>query len=143
MKSNADNEKTSNPKIYRTEREENLCVQFMMNDAADIQKHTASFKEAYQTAAFEEDLNEKIKLLKNVVNLYEKGKNWFYRTKGGMIYFQDFYEHMHNSRNEDFSYLPDESRSEIQQIIRELEGDSIINRTKKGNSYLLTINQHQ
>lgn len=171
--------KSSSSKHQRTDREEELCVQFMMNHEDEIQKHTASFEEAYRIAYSEKNLNTKIELLQKVIDLYEKEKKWFYKTKGGMIYFEDYYEHMYNSRNEYFSYidsvndyleynthkrdyvipeiinlitsqdgiiqkdiyeyLPDESKSEIQKIIRELEDDKIIKRAKKGNSYFLTL----
>lgn len=171
--------KSSNPKKHRTEREEELCIQFMLGHEKDIQKHTASFEETNRLAYSEKDLNKKIELLQNVIDLYEKEKNWFYRTKGGRIFFQDHYEHMHNSSSEDFSYidsvkdylefnthkrdfvipeiihlitsqggimqnniykyLPDESKSDIQKIIRELESDNVISRTKRGNTYFLTL----
>ncbi len=172
-------EQAESPKVHRSEREENLSVQFMMNHSNEIQKHTDSFEECNRLAYAEKDLNKKIQLLQETINLYEKEKKWFYRTKGGMIYFQDFYEHMHNSRNNDFSYidsvknyleecikkrdyiipeilnlitssngilqkdiykhLPDMSKSEIQQTIRELETENLITRTKKSNSYFLTM----
>ncbi|MCI9542051.1 MAG: DUF3021 domain-containing protein [Lachnospiraceae bacterium] len=171
--------KNANTKSCRTEQEE-LSFQFMMNHENDIQKHTISFEKAYHQAYSEKDLNKKIILLQNVIDLYEKEKKWFYKTKGGTIYFQDNYEHLHNSNNEDFSYIdsvkddleynihirdyiipeitqlitsmngimqkdiyshfPDEPKSNIQKIIRELESDNIILRTKKSNSYFLTLN---
>lgn len=98
-------EKSQNSKFHRTEHEENLVVQFMINHDAEIQIHTDSFEDCNRLACAENDLNKKIKLLQKTITLYEKEKKWFYRTKGGMIYFQDFYEHMHNSSNEDFSYI--------------------------------------
>ena len=129
----------------------------------------------------EDDLLKKIELLKKTIMRFEKAKKWFYRTKGGTIYFQDMYEHMHNSRNEDFSYIDlikedlDECtdqrdcvvaeildlissssngilqrdiyniipKEEIQGLIRELEHKGVIEKTKSGNSYLLTIKQPQ
>lgn len=39
-----------------------------------------------------------------------------------------------------YSHFPDEPKSNIQKIIRELESDNIILRTKKSNSYFLTLN---
>ena len=174
---------SSNPKFHRTEEEEELCMQFIMNYGNDIHKHTISFEDAYRQAYSEKDLDKKILLLQNVIDLFEKEKKWFYKTKGGTIYFQDFYEHMHNSRDADFSYIdsvrdyleynihkqdciipeithliasmggimqkdiyshfPDEPKSDIQKIIRELGNNNIILRTKKGNSYFLTLNHSQ
>ena len=172
-------EQSSNPKFYRIEREKDLCTQFMMNHGNEIQKHTDSFENHYRLAYAENDLNKKIELLQKTIDLYEKEKKWFYRTKGGTIYFQDYYEHMSNSKNNDFSYidsvkeylencinkrdyvipeiinlisssngilqkdiykhLPDISKSDIQKTIRELENVNLITRTKKSNSYFLTL----
>lgn len=171
---------STNIKFHRTSQEEELSFRFMMNHGNDIEKHTRTFENAYRQANSENNLDKKIALLQNVIDLYEKEKKWFYRTKGGTIYFQDYYEHLHNSTNEDFSYIdsvkdsleyivhkrdciipeilqlatsangimqkdiytyyPDESKADIQKIIRELENDNLINRTKKGNTYLLTLN---
>lgn len=97
--------RTSNIKFDRTERDENLCVQFMTNHGNEIQKHTDSFENMCRLAYSEKDLNKKIELLQKTITIYEKEKNWFYKTKGGRIYFQDFYEHFHNSQNSDFSYI--------------------------------------
>ncbi len=171
---------STNIKFHRTSQEEELSFRFMMNHGNDIEKHTRTFENAYRQANSENNLDKKIALLQNVIDLYEKEKKWFYRTKGETIYFQDYYEHLHNSTNEDFSYIdsvkdsleyivhkrdciipeilqlatsangimqkdiytyfPDESKADIQKIIRELENDNLINRTKKGNTYLLTLN---
>lgn len=170
---------STNIKFTRTEHEENLCVQFMMNHGEEIEKHTKSFEDMNRLAYAEQDLNKQIELLQNTITLYEKERKWFYRTKGGTIYFQDYYEHQHNSKNVDFSYIdsvkdlldynlykrddvipeimqvitssgelmqrdiykyiPDISKSIIQQTIRELEKDNLIIRTKRGNSYLLSL----
>ncbi len=170
---------SQNPKFNRTEREEDLCVQFMMNHDNEIEKHTHSFEDHYRLAHTECNLDKKIELLQETIALYEKEKKWFYRTKGGTIYFQDFYEHLHSSKTDNFSYidsveeylkecikkrdyiipkifdlvtssngilqkdiynhLPDIPKADIQKTIRELENTNLITRTKKGNSYFLTL----
>lgn len=94
-----------NPKFHRTEREEELSFQFEMKHGNEIQKRTDSFEELNRLAYKESDLNKKIDLLQKTIVAYEKAKVWFYRTKGGTIYFQDYYEYMHNSQNEYFSYI--------------------------------------
>ncbi len=170
---------SSNIIFHRTEYEENLAIQFMVNHGSEIQKHTQSFENLNRLAYAECDLNKKIELLQEVIVLFEKEKKWFYRTKGGSIYFQDYYEHQHNSRNNDFSYiysvksyledciqkrdyiipelirlitssngilqkdvykyLPNISKTDIQRIIHELVDNNVITRTKKGNSYSLSL----
>jgi hypothetical protein len=56
-------------------------------------------------ACQENQIDKKIELLQQTIELYEKAKNWFYRTKGGEIYFQDFFEYLHNSQNDCYSYI--------------------------------------
>jgi hypothetical protein len=170
---------STNPKFHRTGQEDDLCIRFMMNHEHEIQTHTDNFEDCYRSAFNEKDLDKKIILLEKTISEYEKSQKWFYRTKGGAIYFQDYYEHMHNSNNNDFSYidgvqeylddciekrdyiipqilyilssngeimqkdiykhLPKTPKSEIQQIIRELEKNDKISREKNGNSYLLKL----
>lgn len=168
-----------NSTLNRTEHDDELGFQFMMSHGYDIEKHTSSFENMKRLAYEEQDLNKRIVLLEKTISLYEKEKAWFYRTKGGRIHFEDFYEHLHNSNNQDFSwidsvkdsldyslyirdevipeimqvitasdelmqkdiyaYIPDIPKSVIQQTLRELESDNLIVRTKKGNSYLLSL----
>ncbi len=95
----------SNVTQNRTERENELSFQFMMNHGIEIQKHTNNFENCCRLAYKENDLSKKIELLKQTITKFEQSKKWFYRTKGGNIYFQDYYEHQHNSNNPDFSYI--------------------------------------
>ena len=114
---------SNNIKFARTEREEELSFQFMMNHGDEIEKHVNSFEECYRLAYKEDDLDKKIELLQKTITNFEKAKVWFYRTKGGTIYFQDMYEHMHNSRDDDYSYI-----SQVEEYLEECieERDYII-----------------
>jgi hypothetical protein len=76
-----------------------------MKHGSEIAKHENSFEECYNLAISEKDLNKKIELLEKTIIEFEKAKTWFYRTKGGTIYFQDMYEHLHSSNNDDWSYI--------------------------------------
>lgn len=98
-------QQSKNPKFHRTEREEELSFQFMMNHGEQIEKRTASFEDCNRLAYKENDINKKIELLQKTILLYEEAKKWFYKTKGGTIYFQDYYEYQHNSQNDCFSYI--------------------------------------
>lgn len=108
---------SKNIKFQRTEKEEELSFQFEMNHGDDITKRIDSFEECYRLACEEDDLNKKIELLQKTIIQFEKAKTWFYRTKGGTIYFQDMYEHLHNSRNDDFSYI-DRVKEDLEECIR-------------------------
>lgn len=172
---------SSNIKFKRTKKEEELSFQFMMNHGAELESKVEKFENCYQQALTVTSLEQKIALYEQTIKLFKKAQNYAYKSKGGTIYFQDLYEHMHNSHNPDFSYLdllqnelnsliekrdhiiphikelisshkgilqkdlyqyiPDLSKSEIQKIIRELENQNKIKRTKKDGSYSLELLQ--
>lgn len=108
---------SKNVKFHRTEKEEDLFVQFMMNHGDEIDKRVDSFEKCNRLAFKEEDLDKKIELLQKTIIQFEKARTWFYRTKGGTIYFQDMYEHMHNSRDDDFSYIS-QVKDHLEECIR-------------------------
>lgn len=109
---------SKNIKFHRTSKEEELSFQFEMNHGDGIDKHVSSFEECYELACEEDDLSKKIELLEKTIIQFEKARTWFYRTKGGTIYFQDMYEHLHNSRNDDFSYI-DQVKEDLDEYIEE------------------------
>lgn len=96
---------SANIKFHRTEKEEDMSLRFMMSEHKELDNIINEFEYFYRQSAETNSIEEKIKLLYKAVASFEKAKKFAYKTKGGMIYFQDMYEHMHNSRNEDFSYL--------------------------------------
>ena len=93
-------------------------VHHKLNHGDEISKHIDSFEKCYRLAFADKNLNKKIELLQETIIKFEKAKKWFYRTKGGTIYFQDMYEHLHNSRNEDFSYI-DQVEKYLEECIKE------------------------
>lgn len=96
----------SNPKFHRTEREENLSFNFMMKYGSHVDTLTEKFETAYRNAYKTNDLDEKISLLSESIKAFEKAKKFCYsKGKGGTVYFQDMWEHLHNSQNKCFSYL--------------------------------------
>lgn len=107
-----------NIKFHRTAKEEDLSFNFEMNHGHEIGKHIRTFEDCYRKAFSEKDINKKIVLLEQTIYNFEKAKKWFYQTKGGMIYFQDMYEHLHNSRNDDYSYI-DQVEDELDASIDE------------------------
>lgn len=112
-----ENEKQStNIKFHRTEKEEEMSLQFMMSEHKELDKIINEFENFYRQSAKTDSIDEKIELLEKAVASFEKAKKSAYKTKAGKIYFQDMYEHMHNSRDEDFSYL-DLIESELDALI--------------------------
>lgn len=102
-------QKSSNPKFHRTTAEEELRFQFFYHHGAESQKRCDAFHDfAYQ--AYKTDvIEEKIILLQKCIEAYESAKEWHYKkSKGAKLWFQDEWEHCHNSQNECFSWIDDE-----------------------------------
>ncbi|MFV0519944.1 MAG: hypothetical protein ACK5LY_06670 [Lachnospirales bacterium] len=101
-------EKTSNnPKFHRSKQDDELSFKFSYES-----KHVEKVNE------FESAVSELNKIIQNtrnpklimetcdqLITLFEHAKKYCYKTKGGMIYFQDMWEYNHNSQNECFSYI--------------------------------------
>lgn len=169
-----------NPAFHRTEREEDLAVNFMLNEKnfEEAKKRISKFESLEQQALNENHFEKKIELFNQSLDAYEKAKNFCYRTKGGMIWFQDMYEYLHNSKNSCFSYadtireqieyhteihlletqihtviednkeylqkdlyklFPNSSKGDVQRAVKNLVEQNIIEKTKQGSTYLLTI----
>lgn len=113
-------EKTSNnPKFHRTEREDELAFDFMMKHTDELSAYIDQSEELYRKAYAVDDLSYRIELLKQSLIAFEKAKKFAYsKGKGGIIYFQDMYEHMHNSQSDCFSYA-DTIQASLDFAIRE------------------------
>lgn len=99
-------EKSPNPKFHRTKHEEELTFQFFEKYGVQVSKLEAKFEDAYRSAYSRTDIDEKIECLENAIRLYEKAKAFCYsKGKGGALYFDDMWEHLHNSRCQDYSYI--------------------------------------
>ena len=99
-------ERTSpNPKFHRTLREDNLSFNFEEKWGARVEELENAFEDMYSKALKTKDWSESIKLLKEALLFFERAKKFCYsKGKGGQIYFQDMWEHLHNSNTDCFSY---------------------------------------
>lgn len=93
-----------NPKFHRTELEKELSFQFYSKNM-----HTV---EEYEERMYSNSLriknatiDEQLKMDSSAIKAYNELKKYCYKTKGGTIYFQDMWEHCHNSNNPDFDYM--------------------------------------
>ena len=102
-----ENEQSSlNPKFHRTEREEDLSFNFSSKYSDEIQKLENSIYLQVSKIHNIGNIDDKITQCRLAINVFEKAKNFCYnKGKGGTIYFQDMWEHLHNSKNPDFSYI--------------------------------------
>ena len=91
-----------NPKFHRTEKENQLSSEFYRRNYKEIKRREDMMTNAY--AASGDGIDDKIKNLRNAYDIYLDFKNWCYTSEGGRLYFDDMWEHLHNSRNPDWSY---------------------------------------
>lgn len=87
-------------------KDDELEFRFMQRHGAESQKRCDKFTDLNDQAFSEIDLNKKIELLRQAVDAFESAKQWHYNySKGAKIYFQNFWERLHNSRCECFSWV--------------------------------------
>lgn len=98
--------KKVNPKFSRTDRESDLAYNFETKHGAMIDRETKKFMDLYREADFVCDLDERLEILYRCKDAFLTVRDLFYsKGKGATIYFQDWYEYMHNSQSDCFSYL--------------------------------------
>lgn len=101
----------SNPKLHRTERDEDLSFNFSQKYASIISKYEEEIYDKVRLAARSIrfgnfDIDEMIKLHENAVkSFYEFQDFCFNKSKGGKVYFEDMWLYCHNSTKEKFSYI--------------------------------------
>lgn len=94
----------SRPKI--SDRDQELVFQFMQNHGNQSSKHCVKFKSLNCLAYEETDIDKKIVLLQQAIEAFEAAKQWHYNySNGAKIYFQEFWERLHNSRSNCFSWV--------------------------------------
>ena len=111
------NNYSSNPKFHRTPKEENMAFNFSQRYSQKISSLEHSFLESNRKANKLTSIEQKIEQCKLTILYYEQAKQFCYsKGKGGQLYFDDMWEHCHNSSNPDFSYI-----SSVKDHIAELE----------------------
>lgn len=176
-----------NPKFHRSEREEKLkhdffCKYYQQNSKLDSLEDR--LLELRSIAMKEKNRDKKIIKLNEALECYDKIRKFCdSEGEGGKLYFEDMWEHCHNSSDPDFSYgnimielrnelinerelyipqilniisnnasilqkdlyvlVPSIKKYTVQKLLRELEHESKIIRTKKNGSYTLKINQEK
>lgn len=172
---NALEREMSRPKL--SARDAELEFQFMQKHGAESQKHCDKFENLNRLAYEETNLDKKILLLQQTIEVFEAVKQWHYSySKGAKIYFQVFWEQLHNSQNSCFSWVdsvkenlkwqlqkrdriipwilenaqigflqtaiykefPEIDKADLRKIIDELAKQSLIVKSKSGNSYYIT-----
>lgn len=101
-------EKSSNPKFHRTASENYETLKFSMEFEKDI--------ESFNSRIYGDFDFDNINKLKKRIKAIDEFKKFAYsKGDGGKIYFQDMFEHCHNSKNDCFS-LRDKYSQQIEHL---------------------------
>ena len=111
---------------------DNITFNFSQKYAEQIEKYES---EIYQTAsaigktgvrwlkkASKSEIEAKILLCDTCIKAFEDFKKFCYeKSKGGMYYFQDMWEKLHNSKSSSFSYIDSviEQRSMLEKALKQ------------------------
>ncbi|WAW15749.1 TerB N-terminal domain-containing protein [Peptostreptococcus equinus] len=108
-----------NPKFSRTEKEDKLSHEFSLKYSSQISNQEDKIYKASWKVADLDTRDKKINQYKKCLDLYENFKDFCYsKGDGGKIYFDDMWEHCHNSSDPCFSF-GDRERDRMNELIKE------------------------
>lgn len=93
---NKEKQKSNNPKFHRTKREEELMSDFYRNNR--------NFIDDFELKLYSEKTDNSDDLKRRIEYFDEFKEMCYSHSEGGKLYFQDMWEHCHNSKNECFSW---------------------------------------
>ena len=118
----------NNPKFHRSKKEKKLKSQFLHENI-----HLINEFERMMPPLKNQSLSD----IKAQIETFDKYKNIFYsKGEGGKLYFQDMWEHCHNSKNECFSWR-DNLEIEYNRLKSEEELNRLIPQVIMANDGLL------
>lgn len=99
-------ERSPNPKFHRTEEEEELKFQFSCKYGEQSQRLCDKFHDLAHQASLCDDCETKLVILQKCTDAYEIAKRWHYnKSKGAMLWFQDYWENCHNTQSDCFAWI--------------------------------------
>lgn len=106
-----------NPKFFRTDKETMEKFSFNYEHQSEINSFNSSIYEEGARVKEFDNIDDIINQCKKAINVYEDARRFCY-SKGpaGEMYFDDMWEHCHNSKNECFSYI-----QSIKDYLKDLE----------------------
>ncbi len=117
--------KSNNPKFNRTFEDNELSFKFEnthFNKISDFEDRLYSEEKKIYLIF---DIDKRIEQCQKVIKTFNSFKNFCYKkSKGGMIYFQDTWEFMYNSKNDCFSYI-DETEAYLENLIKNYDEEKI------------------
>lgn len=90
----------TNPQIQKRMSQKDLSDDFMLKNLQRIRP----LEKKLCVNAEDLSVDAQIAAYKNALSAFDELKNFCYQTDGGKIYFQDMWEHCHNSKEECFSF---------------------------------------
>lgn len=94
--------------IKRSTYEEELSFNFFNKYSSKLNEFENKLYDSSQSISGIYDIDIIILRLKSTISIFYEYKNFCYsKGKGGVIYFQDMWEHCHNNKNPDFCYIED------------------------------------
>jgi len=85
---------------------EELTLKFLQQYSKQVSEGEKAITDASAAIGSTDDLEQKILLCEDAITAFKSFRSFCYKAgQGGRIYFQDMWEHCHNSRNPDFSYI--------------------------------------
>ncbi|MFR0912308.1 MAG: hypothetical protein ACLSF6_06060 [Evtepia gabavorous] len=162
-------QREQNSPFHRSSADQELIFRFSEKHGRQSNALTSQFESLDDAAYKSKDLQEKIKLLSEALEKYKAAKAWHYKiSKGGMMYFQDMWERIcwedHEEdllegllwerdevpprfgrrrewllQKEIYSQFEPEEKSSVQRILRSMEAEGLISRTKKSGTYWVAL----
>ena len=130
--------KSNNPKFHRTFKDNELSFKFENTYYEKISDFEDKLYSEEKNIYLIFDIDKRIEQCQKVINIFNKFKNFCYKkSKGGMIYFQDTWEFMHNSKNDCFSYI-DEIEAYLEKLIKNYDEEKIILEKEKNKQVKIT-----
>ena len=112
-----DEANSTNPKFHRTEQEEDLSFAFWDKYGDQLDAKCDKFQDLLRDASLQDTPEAEIKKIEAAIAAFDKARDWAYsKGRGGEIYFQDMWEHMHSNDDPDYSY-----RSYMTGLIRDIQ----------------------
>lgn len=109
------------PRPIRSEREEELSFKFMMKYEIKLRLMEDNMFNSRQLANETFNYDERLKYLLMTLETHEELKEFCYsRGLGGIIYFDDMWQHLHNARHPNFRYI-ESTEKEIEFLLNDPE----------------------
>ena len=112
--------KKNNPKFNRTKIEKDMISDFRLENLSTVNYYEELIYAYLRTFDRTTDIHERIDACYESISAFNEFRDFCYRSDSGTLYFQDMWEHCHNSRNDCFSFL-DSIDKQIDLLNNELE----------------------